>query len=167
MSAPMTRRTPGTEAARLTTRVDALERRFYDLAAFYEYKIYPDANHPVALADPTLGFAVVGDSQYSICIPRSVDIFRLVEAEAAIGAAASGDVEVMIRNGGPSGTGTTDMLSTPITIDAGDCSSFFSAAPSVVDTANDEVATGDLIWVDVDADGGGDAPGLMIMLRFE
>jgi hypothetical protein len=163
----MTRRTPGTIAARNETRIDALERRYYDLAAFYEYKIYPDPNHPVALADPTAAIVQVGDSQYYICIPRSVQIFRLVEAEASIAAAASGDVEIMIRNGGISGTGTTDMLSTPITIDAGDCSSFFSGAPSVVDTGADEVDLGELVWVDVDADGGGDATGLNIMLRFE
>lgn len=163
----MTRRTQGTDGAKVVTRVDALERRHWNMAAFYEFLVYPPPLHPVAIADPTLATVQVGDSQFPICIPRSVQIFRLVEAEAFITEAASGDVEIMIRNGGITGAGTTDMLSTPITIDAGDTSSFFSAAPSVIDTANDEVDLGEILWVDIDQDGGGDALGLGVMLRLE
>ena len=56
------------------------------------------------------------------------------------------------------------MLSTPITIDVSEYSSY-TAASSVVDTAYDDVSTGDLIGVDVDAAGTG-AMGLTIILTF-
>ena len=61
-------------------------------------------------------------------------------------------------------TQTADMLSTRITIDASEFTSY-TAAAAVIDTGNDDVATGDLIAVDVDVAGTG-AKGLGVILRF-
>ena len=47
------------------------------------------------------------------------------------------------------------MLTTKITIDASEFTSYTAAAAPVIDTGNDDVATGDLIAVDVDVAGTG------------
>lgn len=164
---PMTRRTQGTEDAKISTRVDALERRHYGVSGFYEIKLYPDLGHPVAIEDDTLAFVQVGDRQFGWPIPRDVATKVLVEAEAGITQAGSSDVVVEIMNGGVGGTGTVQMLTDPITIDAGDLSSVFSASPSSVDPANDDVDLGEIIWINVTADGGGVAVGLAVYLRFD
>jgi hypothetical protein len=57
------------------------------------------------------------------------------------------------------------MLTTPITIDPGEFTSFTAATPAVINTANDLVATGDLIAIDVDVAGTG-AKGLGVILEF-
>jgi hypothetical protein len=57
------------------------------------------------------------------------------------------------------------MLSTPITIDVSEFTSYTSAIPSVVNPANGNVATGNLIAIDVSVAGTG-AKGLGIILTF-
>jgi len=56
-----------------------------------------------------------------------------------------------------------DMLSTPLTIDAGDLSSRTSGSPYVINPANCEVDDGDQIRIDVDA---GDGEGLGVNIGF-
>lgn len=43
------------------------------------------------------------------------------------------------------------MLSTAMTIDSAETSTSTAATPPVIDTANDDVATGDVIRIDIDA----------------
>ena len=43
------------------------------------------------------------------------------------------------------------MLSTKITIDSTETSTTTAATPAVINTSNDDVATGDIIYLDVDA----------------
>jgi hypothetical protein len=57
------------------------------------------------------------------------------------------------------------MLSTAITIDANETTSYTAAAPPVIDTAHDDVATGDLIAIDVSVAGTG-TKGLGVVLSF-
>ena len=45
------------------------------------------------------------------------------------------------------------MLTTKLTIDASETTSYTAATAAVIDTAHDDVATGDLIAVDVDVAG--------------
>ena len=55
------------------------------------------------------------------------------------------------------------MLSTRITIDINESTSYTAATPSVVDPANDDVATGDVILIDVDVAGTGAKGGIAIL----
>jgi hypothetical protein len=94
-----------------------------------------------------------------LVIPEDLDGTQLFHAHAAV-ATPSGAVTVMYRNS----TQTVDMLTTPITIDAGETTSYTAAVPPVIDEPNAVVSTGDLIVVDVDDDGG--ALGLDVILAF-
>jgi hypothetical protein len=73
----------------------------------------------------------------------------------------AGAVTVQLRNV----TEAHDFLSTPITIDSGEFTSYASATEPVINAANAEVTTGDLIAVDVDA-ADGTAEGLGVILVF-
>jgi hypothetical protein len=57
------------------------------------------------------------------------------------------------------------MLTTKITIDASEFTSYTAATAPVIDSANKDVATGDLIAIDVDVAGTG-AKGLGVILTF-
>ena len=57
------------------------------------------------------------------------------------------------------------MLSTKLTIDASEFDSEDAAAAAVIDTANDDVNTGDHIYIDIDVAGTG-AKGLSVVLVF-
>jgi hypothetical protein len=105
---------------------------------------------------------VVGDGKMIYCIPPELDGFRLVDADAFVTTASSGAAPtIQVRNV----TDSVDMLTTPITIDPGEFTSFTAATPAVINTANDLVATGDLIAIDVDVAGTG-AKGLGVILEF-
>ena len=68
-------------------------------------------------------------------------------------ATATGTPTVQVRNV----TQAADMLSTPVTVDAGELSSLTAAASAVVDAAHALFTLGDVIAIDVDdvGDGGG------------
>jgi hypothetical protein len=73
-----------------------------------------------------------------------------------LGVSEAGAVEVQLRNE----TQTTDLLTTAVTIDSGENTSHTAAVPVVIDDTV-ILATGDLIFVDVD-DADGDAEGLIV-----
>lgn len=56
-----------------------------------------------------------------------------------------------------------DMLTTRVTIDANEYSSLNASAAYVIDTSNDDLATGDIIRCDVDVSGTGTATALVTM----
>lgn len=117
----------------------------------YEIKVFDDIT--------TL---VVGDGAFVFEIPDDLDGRNLVFARAFVTTvSSSGAVNVQIRNI----TQAVNMLSTAITIDASELSSKTAATPAVIDTANDDVAEGDQIAIDVDGSGTG-AKGLGVILRF-
>ena len=103
-----------------------------------------------------------GDGKVIICIPAALGGCDLTAAHAFVTTvSSSGLPTVQIRNV----TQAADMLTTKITIDASEFTSYTAAAASVIDTSNDDVATGDLIAVDVDVAGTG-AKGLGVILTF-
>ena len=63
-------------------------------------------------------------------------------------------------------TQTADMLSTKLTIDSAETDSATAATAAVIDTANDDVATGDRIRIDVDAVHTTASKGLVVELQF-
>lgn len=105
-----------------------------------------------------------GDGKAGFMVPASMNGMNLIRAHAALLAApsTSGTPTIQIRNA----TQAADMLSTRITIDVNESTSHTAATAPVVDTANDDVATGDLIFVDVDVAGTG-AKGLLVSLEFQ
>lgn len=103
-----------------------------------------------------------GDGKFIFAISSAIDGFRLAYAHAYVTTvSSSGTPTVQIRNV----TDSVDMLSTRITIDANEYTSYTAAAAHVVNAANAEVATGDRIAVDVDVAGTG-AMGLGVILGF-
>lgn len=103
-----------------------------------------------------------GDGQLQFCIPPALNGLNLTDAQAYVTTvSSSGTPTIQLRNV----TDSVDMLTTKITIDASEKTSYTAATPSVIDTAHDDVATGDIIAVDVDVAGTG-AKGLGLLLTF-
>jgi len=106
-----------------------------------------------------------GDGSVYIVIPANLNGRNLTAAHAyvsTVSTSATPTVQLRrVRAGTP-----VDMLSTKITIDANEVSSYTAAAPPVINVANDDVATGDVIGVDVDLAGTG-AKGLGVILTFQ
>ena len=102
-----------------------------------------------------------GDGTNAITIPDSIDGMDLVNAVAAVedkGVTGTTDVQIRRWRAGAA----VDMLSTAITI--GD---EWFAQDGVINATNDDVQTGDRIYIDVDAVHSGTAPnGLSIVLEF-
>jgi len=103
-----------------------------------------------------------GDGKAYVTIPDSLNGMNLVDADAAVyTVSSSGTPTIQIHNL----TDAADMLSTLITIDASEFSSYTAATPPVIDGAADDVVTGDRIRIDVDV-AGTDTTGLDVILTF-
>ena len=101
-----------------------------------------------------------GDIYFTV--PPILDGRNLIDADASVAiASSSGLPTFQIYNL----TQTADMLSTKITIDENELTSYTAATPAVPDTGNDDVATGDQIRIDCDVAGTG-TKGLTIILKF-
>lgn len=147
MTAPYQRDSFDTVVGDLARRVGILEAVPIG-GVVLEIKIFPDASSNVA-----------GASAFIFAISRDLNGFALSDAQAYVSSAsASGLVNVQVRNS------VGNMLSTPITIDVGEFTSYTAATPSAVGT-NSGVATGDLIAIDVNGAGIG-ARGLGVILVF-
>ncbi len=103
-----------------------------------------------------------GDGKLIFACDDSMNGLNLVDADAYVTTeSSSGLPTVQLRNV----TDSVDMLTTKISIDASETTSYTAAAAPVIDTAHDDVATGDLIAIDVDVAGTG-AKGLGVILTF-
>lgn len=106
--------------------------------------------------------ATTGDGKIIFMVPVEMNGMNLVDCEAYVtGTSSSGALTVQVRNV----TDAVDMLSTAITIDQSENSSLTAATAPVIDTTKDDVATGDLIAIDVDG-AGTSAEGLGVVLSF-
>jgi hypothetical protein len=115
-----------------------------------------------------------GDGKAYFVIPSSMNGMNLVGVAAQVwtaGTTNTTDVQIARCATAASGnacSGTvTDMLSTKITIDSGENSTASAAAAAVINTGADDVATGQIIRVDVDAISSTAAKGLMVVLIFQ
>lgn len=105
-----------------------------------------------------------GDGKGYFHIPAGLNGMNLVEVHAeVITAGTTGTTDIQIANV----TQAADMLTTKITIDSGETGSDTAATAAVIDTANDDVATNDLIRIDVDAVSTTAAQGLIVTLGFQ
>ena len=107
----------------------------------------------------------VGNGAGSILfrVPSVLNGMNLVGVAAACATTGTtGTMDIQIANV----TQAADMLTTKITIDSGETDSSTAATPAVIDTANDDVATGDQLRIDVDVIHTTPATGLMVELQF-
>jgi len=117
-------------------------------------QVIDDANN-VAVKDAS------GDIWYRV--PAALNGWNLTSVAASVSTAGTtGTCDIQVRNK----TQAADMLSTKITIDTTETDSSTAATPAVIDTANDDVATGDQIVIDVDAIHTTPAVGLQVELGF-
>lgn len=155
MTIPIREDTPGSRARKTRYGVDQLLRRPLPLVdIILQVKVFVDTGSG---SDVT-----TGDGKLIIIASDDMSGMNLVDADAYVTTvSSSGLVTVQIRNI----TQAADMLTTKITIDANEFSSYFAATPPVIDAANDDVATGDRLAIDVDVAGTG-AKGLGVVLSF-
>lgn len=93
-------------------------------------------------------------------VPPELNGWDLVSVFGAVyTASSSGTPEFQIHNL----TDTQDMLSTSLTIDANELNSSTAATPAEINTSYDDVATGDIIRLDVDTAGTGTTGGDVIL----
>lgn len=103
-----------------------------------------------------------GDGKWYFSCSRDMDGMDLGDVELSLSTvSSSGIVQCQVHNV----TQGVDMLSTRVQVDANELHSRTAATQPVIDTANDDVAHGDLIRIDVDA-AGTNARGLEIVLKF-
>jgi hypothetical protein len=101
-----------------------------------------------------------GNGVIAFAVPLSLNGCNLVDALANVTvASSSGTVNIQVRR--RRSTTNADMLSTLITI----ASSAYYARDGVVNGSNDDLATGDKIFIDVDGAGTG-TQGLSVTLTF-
>jgi hypothetical protein len=142
--------TTGTDAARAVTP-DGFAGSNYG-KRIVQIKIFDDATA-----------VTTGDGKFHFFISSELDGYNLVDADAGVSTvSSSGTPTVQIYNV----TQTADMLSTRITIDANEKTSYSAATAPVIDAANDDVATGDELRIDVDVAGTG-TKGLSVILTFQ
>lgn len=97
----------------------------------------------------------VGDGQFKFPIEEDLGELDILAVRGFNGTPGTGPTTIQISNQ----TRGIDILSTPITIDAGEISSKTAAVPPVIRTdgipAANHVHEDDVIWIDVDAVGSG------------
>lgn len=113
------------------------------------------------VADGTT-FAVGGGTVNEFFIPEDVNGLHLVKVAAGVSVPGSTATVVQITNL----TQAVDMLTTSVSIDSGDYTSFDAATPPVIDTGSDQVFSGDRILFDITS-AGTDAEGLSVALSFD
>lgn len=128
--------------------------------SYRNIKVFADPEACDGLLPDSVRIVTTGDGKFIFQIDADEDGFELFYVRAFVSVVGSATLTVQLRNI----TQAQDMLSTPLTIDAGEFSSLTAATPAVINTANAQVADGDLIAIDVDTNGGGSAEGLGVNL---
>jgi hypothetical protein len=106
-----------------------------------------------------------GDSKFFFRVPAELNGMNLVGVAACVATAGTtGTTDIQIHR--VRSAASVDMLSTKMTIDSGEVDTSTAATPAVINTSNDDVATGDQIHVDVDAVSTTAAKGLGAELQF-
>ena len=143
----------GTDATRAMTP-DAFAAS--DFGTRVEQVVIEDNSTAATVADGA------GDFYYTV--PEELNGYNLVAIAVAVGTAGTtGTLDVQIYNL----TQTADMLSTVCTVDSAETSSYTAATPAVIDTANDDVASGDQIRFDVDVIHTTPSQGLAVTMSFQ
>ena len=116
----------------------------------------------IQVTDPNGDALATGDGKAYFRVPSTINGCNLVGVAAHVTTvSSSGTPTIQVHNV----TQAADMLSTRVTIDANEKDSKDATAAAVIDTGNDDVATGDELRVDVDVAGTG-TKGLIVELQF-
>jgi hypothetical protein len=151
VSRPLEEASTEARVAAATRRVAQLERRPAPATGGGRFVIK-------VFADDILN--TVGDGKFIFAMPEDLDGMVLTSVAGFVTTvSSSGLVTVQVRNI----TDAVDILSTRVTIDASEFTSYTAATAPVINTANDDLATGDLIAIDVDGVGTG-SKGLGVIL---
>lgn len=114
------------------------------------------------VSDPAGSAITTGDGKAFYRISSALNGMNLVAVAAALTTVSSSGIPtVQIANV----TDGVDMLSTKLTIDASETDSSTAATAAVIDTAHDDVATADMLRIDIDVAGTG-AKGLIVQMQF-
>ena len=115
-----------------------------------------------------------GDGKFYFVVPAKANGMNLVSVHAQVitaGTTNTTDVQIARCATAASGnacSGTvSDMLTTKLTIDSGENSSATAATAAAINTSNDDVATNQILRVDVDAVSTTAAKGLIVTLVFQ
>lgn len=104
-----------------------------------------------------------GDGKFYVHIDDKLGGMDLVRVHAqVVTAGTTGTTDVQIHNL----TQAADMLTTKITIDSTETGSHTAATPAVIDTTNDDIATNDVLRIDVDAVSTTAPKGLIVTMVF-
>jgi hypothetical protein len=115
------------------------------------------------VSDPNGSAITTGDGKAYWRVPSTLNGMNLVGVAAHVTTVSSSGIPtIQIANV----TDSVDMLSTKLTIDASEKDSSTAATAAVIDTAHDDVATGDELRIDIDVAGTG-AKGLMVEMQFQ
>lgn len=115
------------------------------------------------VSDPAGSAITTGDGKAYWRVPSALNGMNLISVAAAVTTVSSSGIPtVQIANV----TDAVDMLSTKLTIDASETDSSTAAAAAVIDATKDDVATGDMLRIDIDVAGTG-AKGLMVEMQFQ
>ena len=142
---------PGQPATEDHEEVVAGWKKFQD-GAYFHCKVTADPERYPA--------PVVGDGEFAFFIPEDVDGMFLWRVEMGLSTPGGSDTVVQLRN-----SASGDMLSTPITVDAGDQHSDDSATPYVIDESVAQVAFKNWIFIDID-EAAADSRGLTVYTFF-
>lgn len=108
----------------------------------------------------------IGDGKSYFYVPSILNGKNLVTINALVitaGTTNTTDIQMArIRAGSP-----VDMLSTKVTIDSTETSSSTAATLAVINTSNDDIQTGDILRVDIDAISSTAPKGLIVTMEFE
>lgn len=139
----------GTPAAKYVTRKELVGRRYVEIEIF-------------SMRDSET--AGTGDGKGWFHVPSELNGMDLVEVHGELRTAGTtGTMDIQIANE----TDSVDMLSTKLTIDSTETGSDTAATAAVIDTTKDDVATNDVLRIDVDAVHTTAAKGCIVTLGFE
>lgn len=136
--------------------------KYVQLDATATYLNKPTHVVTLLVSDPNGSAITTGDGKAYYRVPSALDGCNLVGVAASVSTVSSSGIPtVQIRNA----TQTADMLTTKLTIDASETDSSTAATAAVIDAANDDVATGNQLYIDIDVAGTG-AKGLIVEMQF-
>ena len=105
-----------------------------------------------------------GDGKAYFTVPEQLNGMNLSAVHArVVTAGTTNTTDIEIYNV----TDSTDMLSTTLTIDSTETGSDTAATPAVIDTDKDDVATNDLLRIDIDQVSTTAPKGLVVRLEFD
>lgn len=107
-----------------------------------------------------------GDGKVGFRVPAELNGMNLTGVAACVTTAGTTNTQDIQLRRVRSGS-AVDMLSTKMTIDSTEVDTSSAATPAVINGSNDDVATGDQIYVDIDAVHTTPAAGTIVELRFE